>query len=101
MNHNPANPKWENRDRFILSAVMVPCCLLSAAPVWLGKSFQRRSDELPPVRFQDPGHPEHGHTVGVEATTGPLGAGMGMVVGMAMAEAHLESVFNKENYPVA
>ncbi len=47
-----------------------------------------------------PGHPEYRHTVGVEATTGPLGAGMGMAVGMAMAEAHLASVFNKEGYNV-
>lgn len=47
-----------------------------------------------------PGHPEYGHTVGVEATTGPLGAGMGMAVGMALAEKHLASVFNKDNYPV-
>ena len=47
-----------------------------------------------------PGHPEYGHTVGVEATTGPLGAGMGMAVGMALAEKHLASIFNKDNYPV-
>ena len=47
-----------------------------------------------------PGHPEYGYTVGVEATTGPLGRGMGMAVGMAMAEKHMASVFNKPGYPI-
>ena len=58
------------------------------------------ADAIQKANSGHPGLPEYGHTVGVEATTGPLGAGMGMAVGMAMAEAHLESVFNKENYPV-
>ena len=101
MKHNPKNPKWINRDRFVLSAGHGSMLLYSLLHLFgYGdlsiedlKSF-RQLDSL------TPGHPEYGHTVGVEATTGPLGAGMGMAVGMAMAQAHLASVFNKDGFDV-
>ena len=100
MNHNPANPKWENRDRFILSGghgSMLLYSLLHLFGYGLTKEDIMNFRQLGSLT---PGHPEDGHTVGVEATTGPLGAGMGMAVGMALAEKHLAAVFNKENYPV-
>ncbi len=101
MNHNPKNPDWANRDRFILSGGHGSTLLYSLFHLFGYGDLS--IDELKQFR-QDgsltPGHPEYRHTVGVEATTGPLGAGMGMAVGMAMAEAHLASVFNKEGYPV-
>lgn len=101
MNHNPKNPDWPNRDRFILSGGHGSTLLYSLFHLFGYGDLS--IEELKRFR-QDgsltPGHPEYGHTVGVEATTGPLGAGMGMAVGMAMAEAHLATVFNKENYPV-
>ena len=100
MNHNPANPKWENRDRFILSGghgSMLLYSLLHLFGYGLTKEYIMNFRQLGSLT---PGHPEYGHTVGVEATTGPLGAGMGMAVGMALAEKHLAAVFNKENYPV-
>lgn len=100
MNHNPANPKWENRDRFILSGGHGSTLLYSLLHLF---GYGLTVDDLASFRQADsltPGHPEYGHTVGVEATTGPLGAGMGMAVGMAMAEAHLSAVFNKPAYPV-
>ncbi len=101
MNHNPKNPKWPNRDRFILSGGHGSTLLYSLFHLFGYGDLP--VEELAQFR-QDgsltPGHPEYGHTVGVEATTGPLGAGMGMAVGMAMAEAHLASVFNEEGYPV-
>ena len=100
MNHNPANPKWANRDRFILSGGHGSTLLYSLLHLF---GYGLKIEDLKNFR-QDgsltPGHPEYGHTVGVEATTGPLGAGMAMAVGMAAAEAHLAAVFNKENYPV-
>ena len=101
MNHNPADPNWANRDRFILSGGHGSTLLYSLLHLF---GYGNLSvDDLAQFR-QDgsltPGHPEYRHTVGVEATTGPLGAGMGMAVGMAMAEAHLASVFNKEGYNV-
>lgn len=100
MNHNPANPKWENRDRFILSGGHGSALLYSLLHLF-GYGLQK--EDLMQFRQMGsltPGHPEYGHTVGVEATTGPLGAGMAMSVGMAMAEAHLASVFNRPDYPV-
>lgn len=101
MNHNPANPDWRNRDRFILSGGHGSMLLYSL--LYLYRYGDMTLDDLKEFRRLDsktPGHPEYRHTVGVEATTGPLGAGMGMAVGMAIAEKHLASVFNKEGYPV-
>lgn len=100
MKHNPANPDWANRDRFILSGGHGSTLLYSLLHLF---GYGLTKEDMMQFR-QDgsltPGHPEYRHTVGVEATTGPLGAGMGMAVGMAMAEAHLAAKFNKEGYPV-
>ncbi len=101
MNHNPADPDWANRDRFILSGGHGSALLYSLLHLFGYGNLSK--DDLAQFRqfgSRTPGHPEYGHTVGIEATTGPLGAGMGMAVGMAIAEAHLASVFNKENYAV-
>ncbi|NLZ81385.1 MAG: transketolase [Clostridiales bacterium] len=101
MKHNPANPKWENRDRFILSGGHGSMLLYSLLHLFGYGDLS--IEDLAQFRQLDsltPGHPEYGHTVGVEATTGPLGAGMAMGVGMAMAEAHLAARFNKESYPI-
>lgn len=100
MSHNPANPKWANRDRFILSGGHGSTLLYSLLHLF---GYGLTVEDLANFRQENsltPGHPEYGHTIGVEATTGPLGAGMGMAVGMAMAEAHLAAVFNKPEYSV-
>ena len=101
MNHNPADPDWANRDRFVLSGGHGSMLLYSLLHL-CGYGDLSKEDlmQFRQMGSLTPGHPEYRHTVGVEATTGPLGAGMGMAVGMAMAEAHLASVFNKEDYPV-
>ena len=100
MNHNPANPDWANRDRFILSGGHGSMLLYSLLHLFGYGLTKEDLMNFRQVGSLTPGHPEYGHTVGVEATTGPLGAGMAMAVGMAMAEKHLASVFNRENYPV-
>ncbi len=101
MNHNPKNPEWKNRDRFILSGGHGSMLLYSLLHLFgYGDLSVEDLKQFRQVDSLTPGHPEYGHTVGVEATTGPLGAGMGMAVGMAMAEAHLAATFNKEGYPV-
>lgn len=101
MNHNPKNPNWSNRDRFILSGGHGSSLLYSLLHMFGYGDLS--VEDLAQFRQLDsltPGHPEYGHTVGVEATTGPLGAGMAMAVGSAMAEAHLAAKYNKEGFPV-
>lgn len=101
MNHNPADPNWLNRDRFVLSAGHGSSMLYSM--LHLFGYGQLSIDDLKNFRQLNsltPGHPEYKHTVGVEATTGPLGAGLGMAVGMAAAEKHLAAEFNKDGYEI-
>ncbi len=100
MKHNPANPKWANRDRFILSGGHGSALLYSLLHFFNYGVTIEDMKNFRQLGSKTPGHPEYGHTVGVEATTGPLGAGMAMAVGMAMAEKHLAATFNKENYPI-
>lgn len=100
MNHNPKNPNWFNRDRFILSAGHGSALLYSLLHL---TGYDLPLEELKRFRqwgSKTPGHPEWGHTPGVEATTGPLGQGISMAVGMAMAERYLASTYNKHNYNV-
>ncbi|MGP1585583.1 MAG: transketolase [Schwartzia sp. (in: firmicutes)] len=100
LKHDPKAPQWADRDRFILSGGHGSMLLYALLYLF---GYGLTAEDLKNFRQEDsltPGHPEYGHTVGVEATTGPLGAGMGMAVGMAMAEAHLAAVFNRPGYPV-
>lgn len=100
MKHNPHNPHWRNRDRFVLSAGHGSALIYSLLHVF---EYGVTTEDLKNFRQEGsltPGHPEYGHTTGVEATTGPLGQGISMAVGMAMAEAYLAKHFNQENYAV-
>src|ERR1017187_4470541 len=100
MKHNPAHSKWADRDRFVLSnghasALLYGTLFLSGYDVTLDdlKSFRQWGSRTP-------GHPEHGATDGVEVTTGPLGQGLAMSVGLAMAEKHLAAVYNRPGHEV-
>lgn len=100
LKHNPKNPDWENRDRFILSAGHASMLLYSLLHMF---GYGLTMDDLKNFRqwkSKTPGHPEYRDTVGVEATSGPLGQGIAMAVGFAMAEAHLAAEFNKPKFNV-
>ncbi|WP_438824933.1 transketolase [Bacillus sp. JJ722] len=100
MNHNPKNPDWFNRDRFVLSAGHGSMLLYSLLHL---SGYGLTIEDLKDFRqwgSKTPGHPEYKHTVGVEATTGPLGQGISMAVGMAMAERHLAATYNRDEYNV-
>ncbi|MFA8438728.1 transketolase [Pueribacillus sp. YX66] len=100
MNHNPENPQWINRDRFVLSAGHGSMLLYSLLHLF---GYDVTMEDLKNFRqweSKTPGHPEYRYTPGVEATTGPLGQGIAMAVGMAMAERHLAATYNRDNFPI-
>ncbi len=100
LRHNPANPAWPNRDRFVLSGGHGSMLLYSLAHL---TGYDLPLDELKRFRQWNsltPGHPEYGLTPGVDATTGPLGQGFANGVGMAMAEAHLAKVYNRPGHSI-
>jgi len=100
LRHHPHNPRWFNRDRFVLSAGHGSMLLYSLLHL---TGYDLPLSEIQRFRqwgSKTPGHPEAGLTPGVEVTTGPLGQGFGMGVGMAIAEAHLASTFNRPGFPV-
>jgi len=100
LRHNPRNPKWFNRDRFVLSCGHASMLLYAMLHL---TGYELSREEI--INFRQwgsktPGHPEYGLTPGVETTTGPLGQGIMNAVGMAMAEAHLATVFNREGHDI-
>ena len=97
---NPKDTKWDDRDRFILSAghgSMLNYSLLYLFGYDVSKEDLMNFRQL---GYKTPGHPEYGHTPGIETTTGPLGQGIANAVGMAVAEAHLAATFNREGFPI-
>ncbi len=100
MRHNPADPHWPNRDRFVLSCGHASMLLYSSLYL---TGYDLALEDLKNFRqweSRTPGHPELGYTAGVETTTGPLGQGVGNAIGMAVAEAHLAAKFNRQGHAV-
>jgi transketolase len=100
MRHDPAAPHWPDRDRFVLSVGHASMVLYGALHM---SGYELSLDDIRNFRqwgSKTPGHPEVGHTAGVETTTGPLGQGVANAVGMAIAEAHLAAVTNTEKYTI-
>ena len=100
LRYNPANPDWFDRDRFVLSAGHA--CILLYSLLYL-TGYDLSLDDIKQFRqwgSRTPGHPEHGMTPGVEATTGPLGQGTGNAIGMAIAESRLAALFNRPGHEI-
>ncbi len=100
MKHNPGHSKWADRDRFVLSNGHASALLYSALFL---SGYKVTVDDLKSFRqwhSRTPGHPEYGDTDGIEVTTGPLGQGIAMAVGMAMAERHLAATYNRPGFEV-
>ena len=100
MKHDPIDPHWADRDRFVLSCghasmLLYSCLFLSGYELTLEDLKQFRQWES-----RTPGHPEYGHTAGVETTTGPLGQGIGNAIGFAVAEAHMAATFNRDGHAI-
>ena len=100
MKHDPSDPHWADRDRFVLSCghasmLLYSCLYMSGYGLTLQdlENFRQWGSRTP-------GHPEYGHAPGVETTTGPLGQGIGNAIGMAVAEAHLAATFNREGHAI-
>ncbi|MDR0928097.1 MAG: transketolase [Oscillospiraceae bacterium] len=100
MRYNPKNPKGPNRDRFVLSSGHASAMMYSLLHLY---GFGLTIDDLKQFRrlgSKTPGHPEYGHTIGIETTTGPLGQGVANAVGFALAESYLAAKFNRPDFPV-
>jgi len=100
LKHNPTNPRWHNRDRFVLSAGHGSILLYSLLHL---TGYDLSLDDLKSFRqwgSRTPGHPEYDPKLGVEVTTGPLGQGISNAVGMAIAEKYLASYFNRDGFPI-
>jgi len=100
MRHNPKHSKWTNRDRFVLSNGHASALLYGVLHL---TGYDLSIEDLEQFRrwgSKTPGHPEYGHTDGVEVTTGPLGQGFAMGVGMAMAEKHLSAIYNRPGFDI-
>ncbi len=100
LKHNPANPDWPDRDRFVLSGGHGSMLLYSLLHL---TGYDLTLDEIKNFRqwgSRTPGHPEYGLTPGVETTTGPLGQGFANGIGFAIAEAHLAAIYNRPDFPI-
>ncbi|MBI2767381.1 MAG: transketolase [Chloroflexi bacterium] len=100
LKHNPADPAWPDRDRFVLSAGHASMLLYSLLYLTGYDLPLEQLEQFRQFGSHTPGHPEYGHTPGVEATTGPLGQGFGMSVGFAMAERFLAAHFNRPGHEI-